>query len=31
MDYAMIGDAEATVADGFLTLRIDLRPADERP
>jgi hypothetical protein len=30
MDYAMIGDAEATVADGFLTLRIDLRPADER-
>ncbi|MDQ6784636.1 MAG: hypothetical protein M3063_14620 [Actinomycetota bacterium] len=30
MDYAMIGDAEASVADGVLTLRIDLRPADER-
>ena len=27
MDYAMIGDAEATLADGILTLRIDLRPA----
>lgn len=26
MDYAMIGDAEATLADGVLTLRIDLRP-----
>ena len=31
MDYAMIGDAEATLDDGILTLRIDLRPADERP
>ncbi len=30
MDYAMIGDAEAAVADGILTLRVDLRPADER-
>ena len=29
MDFAMIGDAEATLADGILTLRIDLRsPAD---
>ncbi len=25
MDYAMIGDAEATIEDGVLTLRIDLR------
>ena len=27
MDYAMIGDAEATLEDGVLTLRIDLRPS----
>lgn len=26
MDYAMIGDAEASFEDGVLTLRIDLRP-----
>jgi hypothetical protein len=26
MDYAMIGDAEASLQDGVLTLRIDLRP-----
>ncbi len=26
-DFAMIGDAEATVDDGVLTLRIDLRPS----
>lgn len=26
MDYAMIGDAEASVEDGVLVLRIDLRP-----
>jgi hypothetical protein len=26
MDYAMIGDAEAHLEDGILTLRIDLRP-----
>ncbi len=25
MDFAMIGDAEAALADGILTLRIDLR------
>jgi hypothetical protein len=25
-DYALIGDAEATIDDGILTLRIDLRP-----
>jgi len=27
-DYAMIGDAEASLVDGVLTLRIDLRPPD---
>ena len=26
MDYAMIGDAEPSIEDGVLTLRIDLRP-----
>ncbi len=26
MDYAMIGDAAASLEDGVLTLRIDLRP-----
>jgi hypothetical protein len=26
MDYAMIGDAEASLEDGILTLRVDLRP-----
>lgn len=26
MDYAMLGDAEATLHDGILTLRVDLRP-----
>ncbi len=25
-DFAMIGDAEAELVDGILTLRIDLRP-----
>jgi len=25
MDYAMIGDAEAALEDGILTLRVDLR------
>lgn len=25
-DYAMIGDAEASLEDGLLVLRIDLRP-----
>ncbi|MEX2659039.1 MAG: hypothetical protein WD232_05035 [Acidimicrobiales bacterium] len=28
MDYAMIGDADASLEDGVLTLRIDLRSAD---
>ncbi len=27
-DFAIIGDAEATIEDGILTLRIDLRPPD---
>ena len=27
-DYAMIGDAEAELVDGILTLRIDLHPRD---
>ncbi len=26
MDFAMIGDAEATLDEGILTLRVDLRP-----
>jgi hypothetical protein len=29
MDYAIIGDAEATLKDGILTLKIDLRPQPE--
>jgi hypothetical protein len=27
-DYAIIGDAVATVEDGFLVLRVDLRPPE---
>ena len=27
-DFAIIGDAEATVDDGVLVLRVDLRPSD---
>jgi hypothetical protein len=27
MDFAMLGDATATLEDGILTLRVDLRPA----
>jgi hypothetical protein len=30
MDFAMLGDAEGTLDDGILTLRIDLRPQDDR-
>lgn len=30
-DFAIIGDADATVDDGVLTLRVDLRPPDQRP
>ncbi len=29
-DFAMIGDAEVFLEDGILTLRVDLRPADQR-
>ena len=29
-DFAMIGDAEAELVDGILTLRIDLRPPEDR-
>ena len=28
-DFAIIGDAEATLEDGILTLRVDLRPPAE--
>ena len=27
-DFAMIGDASAAIEDGFLVLRVDLRPPD---
>ncbi|HWH35462.1 MAG TPA: hypothetical protein VNT56_09130 [Acidimicrobiales bacterium] len=29
-DYAIIGDAEATLEDGVLVLRVDLRPPEAR-
>jgi hypothetical protein len=29
-DFAIIGDASATVEDGVLVLRVDLRPPDSR-
>lgn len=29
-DFAMLGDAAATLDDGVLTLRIDLRPPEQR-
>jgi hypothetical protein len=29
-DFAIVGDASATLDDGILTLRIDLRPPDQR-
>jgi hypothetical protein len=31
LDYAMIGDSEATLEDGILVLRIDLRPRPAAP
>lgn len=31
MDFAIIGDAVGAVEDGFLVLRIDLRPAPAAP
>lgn len=30
MDFAIIGDAEASIDDGVLTLRVDLRPPEAR-
>ena len=30
MDFAIIGDATATIEDGVFVLRVDLRPADQR-
>lgn len=29
MDYAMLGDATASIEDGILVLRVDLRPKPE--
>ena len=29
MDFSMIGDAEATLEEGILTLRLDLRPSEK--
>ena len=29
-DFAMVGDATASLADGILTLRVDLRPPEAR-
>lgn len=29
MDFAIIGDAEAVLEEGVLTLRVDLRPSDD--
>jgi hypothetical protein len=31
MDFAMVGDAEAAIDDGILTLRVDLRPSPPPP
>ena len=30
MDFALIGDAAGAVEDGFLVLRVDLRPSEQR-
>ncbi|MGI9032363.1 MAG: hypothetical protein ACR2HY_01490 [Acidimicrobiales bacterium] len=30
-DFAMLADATGTIEDGFLVLRVDLRPAAEEP
>jgi len=30
MDFAILGDAVATLEDGILTLRVDLRPPEAR-
>ncbi|MBK9178759.1 MAG: hypothetical protein IPM45_04170 [Acidimicrobiales bacterium] len=29
-DFAIVGDAEGTIEDGFLVLRVDLRPPEAR-
>jgi hypothetical protein len=29
-DFAIIGDAKGSIEDGFLVLRVDLRPSQER-
>lgn len=29
-DFAIVGDAAATIEDGVLVLRVDLRPPDQR-
>jgi hypothetical protein len=29
-DFAMIGDASASIEDGFLVLRVDLRPPNSK-
>ena len=29
-DFAIIGDATASLDDGFLVLKVDLRPTDQR-
>ena len=29
MDFAIVGDATASLEDGILTLRVDLRPKDK--
>jgi hypothetical protein len=29
-DYAIIGDASGAIEDGFLVLRVDLRPPEQR-
>ena len=29
-DFAMVGDAVAHLEDGFLVLRVDLRPPEQR-
>jgi hypothetical protein len=31
MDYAMLGDAEASIENGILILKVDLRPPSEKP
>ena len=30
MDFAIVGDAAASLEDGILVLRVDLRPADKK-